>query len=115
MSASRETIIEVVRCPACQSRLVWEANDASTANESLHCANCGERFPVIDGIPRMLLEPLRKALIQREPANGSSDQQIKTAESFGYEWNRFHQMYQEWEQVFWDYMQPRGPEFFSGK
>jgi SAM-dependent methyltransferase len=41
--------------------------------------------------------------------------QLKTAESFGFEWTHFSEMYSEWESNFQGYMFPRTAEFFRGK
>lgn len=81
----------------------------------LICEACEERFPIIAGIPRMLLSPLREALLGNEEIKGIDARQVETALSFGFEWNRFPEMYAEWNQSFLNYMQPHGPEFFKGK
>jgi 2-polyprenyl-3-methyl-5-hydroxy-6-metoxy-1,4-benzoquinol methylase len=81
----------------------------------LECANCSEMFPVVADVPRLLLSPLREALLGDQAAAGSAEPQVKTALSFGFEWTRFPEMYKEWNQSFLDYMQPHGPEFFRGK
>jgi SAM-dependent methyltransferase len=41
--------------------------------------------------------------------------QSGTAGSFGFEWNRFPEMYEEWEQSFVNYMNPHQSEFFRDK
>ena len=66
-------------------------------------------------IPRMLLSPLREALSGESHASESDDRQVRTAQSFGYEWTRFPEMYAEWEQSFLNYMQPHAADFFRGK
>jgi SAM-dependent methyltransferase len=63
----------------------------------------------------MLLPNLREALAGEASASGMDAKQVETALSFGYEWHRFPDMYDEWERQFLDYMQPHGPEFFRGK
>ena len=115
MSLPFEKLIDTLRCPACAGRLTFSANVSyPTASGSLDCADCVQQFPIIDGIPRMLLPRFREVLL----GNGTAahhDAEIKTALSFGYEWNQFSEMYSEWEQNFLSYMQPHGPEFFRGK
>ena len=69
----------------------------------------------MDGIPRLLLSPLREAILENGSANGTDREQVKTALSFGFEWSRFPEMYDEWEQSFLDYMQPHGRDFFRNK
>ena len=63
----------------------------------------------------MLAPTLRDALAGEVSATGTDAKQVETALSFGYEWHRFPEMYNEWERQFLDYMQPHGPEFFRGK
>lgn len=63
----------------------------------------------------MLLPAIRAALQQDSVANSFDAKQAKTALSFGYEWQRFPEMYSEWEKQFLDYMQPHRPEFFKDK
>jgi SAM-dependent methyltransferase len=41
-------LADIVRCPRCSSRL------AEISERSLVCRGCGERYPVIDGIPQLL-------------------------------------------------------------
>jgi hypothetical protein len=81
----------------------------------LECEACKLSFPIKDGIPRMVLPELRKALAGEGSVTGTDAKQVETALSFGYEWQRFSEMYDEWERQFLDYMQPHGPEFFRGK
>lgn len=101
---------EMLRCPACAQTLSFKPGE-----EYLECGGCGERFPVIDEIPRLLLSPLREALLKGREVDDQHDKQTRTARSFGYEWSRFPEMYSEWEQSFLEYMKPHGPEFFAGK
>jgi SAM-dependent methyltransferase/uncharacterized protein YbaR (Trm112 family) len=108
MSSVREEFLEGLRCPACQSRL-------TPAESALRCSQCGEQFPVIDDIPRMLLPALRKPLLEDGEATGTDAVQVATARSFGYEWQSFSEMYDEWERSFFNYMQPHGRDFFRGK
>ncbi len=79
------------------------------------CALCKQQFPVINSVPRLLLPPLREALLGEGSASETDDRQVKTARSFGYEWTRFPEMYEEWERSFLNYMQPHDADFFRGK
>jgi len=47
--------------------------------------------------------------------SGIDAKQVLTALSFGYEWHRFPEMYSEWENEFFNYMQPHDAAFFAGK
>src|ERR687891_2541190 len=95
--------LETLRCPSCRSSL-------SFSNEELKCEGCALSFPIVNGIPRMVVPELRKALAGEVSATGTDAKQVETALSFGYEWHRFPEMYDEWERQFLDYMQPHGPE-----
>jgi SAM-dependent methyltransferase/uncharacterized protein YbaR (Trm112 family) len=115
MSFSTEKLLETLRCPGCQGQLSVKANASNNHDVCFECPNCGEQFPVINNIPRLVLSPLRKALAGQESASEIDDRQVRTAQSFGYEWTRFPEMYAEWEQSFLNYMHPHGPEFFRDK
>lgn len=115
MSLSTEKLLETLRCPGCQGRLGLDANGPRDDDSFFECENCQLRFPIIRNIPRLLLSPLREALLSEEPTSADDDPQVRTARSFGYEWTRFPEMYAHWEQNFLNYMQPHGPEFFRGK
>ena len=101
--------LDQLRCPACNGPLT------SVSETALLCAACSESFPVKNGIPRMLLEPLRSALLGTTHATGQSAVKVATAESFGFEWTLFNEMIGDWERNFREYMAPREPAFFAGK
>jgi SAM-dependent methyltransferase len=63
----------------------------------------------------MLLSPFREALLGSGEVNETDAVQVATALSFGFEWTRFPEMYDHWDQTFLDYMRPHEPEFFRGK
>ena len=108
MALSVDKLIETLRCPSCRGAL-------SVSGSQLSCEACKVSYPIVDGIPRMLAPNLREALAGETSATGTDAKQVETALSFGYEWHRFPEMYDEWERQFLDYMQPHGPEFFRGK
>lgn len=114
MSVSTEKLLETLRCPGCQG-VLRPGPEGADGILCFECATCKQDFPVIRGIPRLLLSPLREALIENGTSTGNQDPQVQTALSFGFEWTRFPEMYGEWKQSFLDYMQPHGPEFFRGK
>ena len=109
MSLGNEKLIETLRCPACRGGLSF------VDDHTLACNACNVTFPIINGIPRMLLSPFREALLGNGAASGLDAKQVETALSFGFEWQRFPEMYEEWERQFLDYMQPHAVEFFRGK
>jgi SAM-dependent methyltransferase/uncharacterized protein YbaR (Trm112 family) len=115
MPTSIERLLETLRCPACQSQLSAGDGINTEGHQYLECRNCREQFPIINDVPRLLLSPLREALLGNETHGDDEDPQVKTARSFGFEWTRFPEMYAEWEKTFRGYMQPHPPEFFRGK
>ena len=108
MPLSLVQMADTLRCPDCRATLFVSGND-------LRCDACNVSYPIVDGIPRMLSPQMREALAGEVSATGTDAKQVETALSFGYEWHRFPEMYEEWERQFLDYMQPHGPEFFRGK
>ena len=108
--------LDVLRCPGC-GRALQPANETpiTDGEMSLRCDRCDETFPVIDGVPRMLLTPMREAMMASGPHDGADTRQVATARSFGFEWSRFPEMRDEWERNFLEYMAPHGPDFFHGK
>jgi len=112
MSISAPELTETLRCPACVGQLN-RARDAD--QDALACSKCGEKFPVIRSIPRLLLPPFREALLGNGTAAGTDERQLQTALSFGFEWTRFPEMYDEWGRSFLEYMQPHRAEFFRDK
>jgi 2-polyprenyl-3-methyl-5-hydroxy-6-metoxy-1,4-benzoquinol methylase/uncharacterized protein YbaR (Trm112 family) len=117
MSVTSQKILETVRCPRCHGPVHFaeRSENGDGEGKALECSVCDERFPLTKGIPRLLLSPLREALLGQGDVSKDDARQVETALSFGYEWSRFPQMYEEWNQTFLNYMQPHGPEFFGGK
>jgi SAM-dependent methyltransferase/uncharacterized protein YbaR (Trm112 family) len=113
---SLQQFLETLRCPGCRSKLSLSGETANQApDRTVVCQKCQLTFPIINKIPRMLLPPLRAALSGDGSATGTDAKQVETALSFGFEWERFPEMYSEWEQQFIDYMQPHNADFFHGK
>jgi SAM-dependent methyltransferase/uncharacterized protein YbaR (Trm112 family) len=108
MNDGIETLLETLRCPKCRS-------DLTQSSETLICPHCNITYPISDGIPRLLLPSMHNALTGAGRATDLDATQAETAHSFGYEWHRFPEMYEEWEKQFLDYMQPHAADFFAGK
>ncbi len=56
-----EALVALLVCPGCRGELERELDDRA-AICGLICRPCGRRYPVIDGVPRLVLEesaPLR--------------------------------------------------------
>jgi len=106
----RMALLEILRCPACGSvlrpALPLPGGD-DLQDGRLDCPG-GHRFPVVRGIPRLLVE-----------GNGAADAfarlQRQTRRSFGYQWTAFHAMVETFREDFFNYIHPVGPAFFPGK
>jgi SAM-dependent methyltransferase/uncharacterized protein YbaR (Trm112 family) len=103
-----------LRCPGCGGHLEVSKLDGDSQGQ-LICTSCRLSFPIENGIPRLLLPAIRTALLEKGDGSGFDAKQAKTALSFGYEWQRFPEMYAEWEKQFLNYMQPHDADFFKGK
>lgn len=62
----RPDLMEILVCPLCKSRLELETRteaDGEVVEGQLTCTNaeCGERYPIEDGIPNLLPPDLRDA------------------------------------------------------
>jgi len=113
MTASVAQLLEELRCPVCRGRLSENQENLSTV--FLDCSDCRKSYPILKGIPRMLIPSMYYAL-QNEGGRASAEaSKVATARSFGYEWSHFSDMYDEWEKNFSEYMAPRDAAFFNGK
>ena len=115
-AACDSAALRTLRCPQCLGQL--NCSDPALATDAegqLECAYCENKYPVIRGIPRLLLSPLREALLGNGVATDTDARQVQTALSFGFEWHRFPEMYEAWKRQFLDYMKPHRADFFRGK
>jgi len=104
---SLEQAASVLRCCGCQGAL-------SAEDQALRCTICSEKYPIRDGIPRLVPRNVRDLL--ESASNGTAeDTSIATALSFAFEWSRFPEMYACWEQNFLSYVAPHTPDYFAGK
>jgi SAM-dependent methyltransferase/uncharacterized protein YbaR (Trm112 family) len=97
-------------------------------NGWLRCSKCGEKFPIIRGVPRMLLGPLRATLPEEYPeffaewkerfqgeAMPEPSAKVRTMRSFGYEWRYFSDFRPEGEANFNWYFAAYPLESLHGK
>ncbi len=136
-------LLNLLTCPACKHTLTLQPllkEGDEIVSGLLSCAGCGQWFPILRGIPRMLLGELRNNLVLTlhseflttyrsqlpseivtswdEALRSSAykeDLKIKTAQSFGYEWTTFHTMCDAYRQNFLDYIHPLNESFLKGK
>lgn len=102
-------LLDILCCPACGGGLraePFEWAEAQRISNGILLCPCGLWFPIIDGVPRLLLHHLRRQLAERHPGfyrtfanrlpaagqagtTGTSATILKTQASFGYEWTEF--------------------------
>jgi uncharacterized protein len=54
MSLMREfpdSVVKLLACPACKGRIIY-----NKTKSGLVCEGCGRRYPIKDGIPRMIVK-----------------------------------------------------------
>ncbi len=101
----KRRLLEYLVCPGCGGGLDLGGalrDGEEVMRGELTCRGCGQRYPVTDGIPRMIPRAL------------STDKQ-RTAAAFGYEWRNFTELHDEYVEQFLDWMRPHPPEFFNDK
>jgi uncharacterized protein YbaR (Trm112 family)/SAM-dependent methyltransferase len=140
-------LLDFLRCPSCQARLksfALEPEPGANGDEIttgfLNCGDCGDWFPIVRGIPRMLPDSLREhwSSLQShipQPAPESLTQLIAsvnsarpvsydqpTRENFSYEWDNHELGGKTWgmelsDRVQWFFLDPLRipPEELRGK
>jgi uncharacterized protein YbaR (Trm112 family)/SAM-dependent methyltransferase len=134
----RRRLLNFLCCPMCQGDLTVAAWRGTTEIEDglLTCQACARPYPIINGIPRMLPDPLVPQVLAyhqdffaryrdetaayrtRAPQAAQDawwESEGRTVRSYSYQWRKFKQMFPEWEQVFLDSIKPVTPDFFSGR
>jgi len=127
----RKRLLDWLSCPGCGQELslvvnCWEGEEV--VEGALHC-DCGQTFPIIGGVPRMLPDDLRKELpylypnfFNRHPGffdtaainnqNLAEETKRATINRFGYEWTHFSSYKCD---NFEQFIRPLPKHFFSGK
>ena len=106
-------LLALLCCPTCGSELTLApANGGGAAVEaSLQC-RCGERYPIRDGIPRLL--SMSRVPTGHSPRRFSVEQR-RTQRSFGKQWRYFSTMTDTFETDLFRYLGQVDPAFFAGK
>lgn len=101
----KERLLDYLACPACRGDVAFKEEPLREGAEimrgTLACA-CGMAFAVREGVPVMLMGGL-------SPIEG------RTAESFGYEWEKFPELFPQYRHNFLEYVRPLTEPFFAGK
>jgi SAM-dependent methyltransferase len=101
-------ILALLACPACGGDL--EMSEAATDPEheteintgKLACRSCGKEYEIRGGVPRLMPSDLTAV-------------EEKTASAFGWQWQQFGRLYDEYEAEFLDWIRPIEPDFFRHK
>lgn len=100
----KRALLDLLACPSCGYDLVLDAGtggDTEVMAGELRCTGCGERYPIVRGVPRF------GALLREVEA--------RTAQAFGYEWTRYSELAERYRQQFLDWIRPVTPEFFRNR
>jgi SAM-dependent methyltransferase len=99
----KRTVVEYLCCPLTRDPLELGPGSGDDIEAGvLVCTGCGRTWPIRAGIPRLVPADL-------------VDQQSKTAQAFGWQWQHFTEMHSEFEEQFLDWIHPLQPDFFRGK
>lgn len=140
----KKSFLQLAVCPTCHGTLRCESfretEDEGVESGLLAC-ECGLKYPLIEGIPRLLPPALLSMLWEMHPeffrmygerlpeellpvdvkqtSAASEDRDLKaqrdTARSFGYEWQAFSEMLPDYESNFRWYFERFPVEAFAGK
>lgn len=89
-------LMSLLSCPACRGGLTQQSPD------HLCCGGCGAKYPVRNGVPRLLPGEL--------PTEVS-----ETAEAFGWQWHAFPEQISAFREEFLEWISPLTPSDFSEK
>jgi SAM-dependent methyltransferase/uncharacterized protein YbaR (Trm112 family) len=137
----KKRLLDLLCCPDCRREkldLIVYAASNNGAQEivegEIRCMNCQSRFPVINGIPRMLPSALREALsnfhqdfftrhpdlLRQNGTNGADKRVARTLEGYSFQHVQLDDRGREiprWKQIFYESLplEWRRKDFFRGK
>jgi SAM-dependent methyltransferase len=100
----RESLLQYLACPQCGSDFALRAAERDgdhVMSGALLCSGCGSEYAVRRGVPRFAVDV--EAVEER------------TADAFGYEWNRYSELADRYRQQFLDWIRPVEPAFFEDR
>jgi len=139
-----ENILSYIKCLNCQEDLELTTfskfSDLEKTKSGYLLCKCGESYPIINGVARILSPDMMSKLIFKHYVsffekyldklpiklanNWKSDNKynlylknlkISTASSFGFEWKVFNKMFDQYKQNFLNYTQPFKEDFFKDR
>jgi SAM-dependent methyltransferase/uncharacterized protein YbaR (Trm112 family) len=102
----RQSVLNYIVCPRCGGEydLTASVREADHVMQGcLRCRGCGSEHPIEDGVPIILDRTKEEGLGRR------------SAERFGYEWEKFDFITEAYERQFLDWVFPIGRDFFTDK
>ncbi|MBI4056069.1 MAG: methyltransferase domain-containing protein [Elusimicrobia bacterium] len=99
------SFLDFLCCPQCQSDLHLQTTRGEGKEiiaGKLDCLNCGQTYPIQEGIPRFKTQQLQ-------------DEAAQTIKNFGASWIKFSWLDPSYEQQFLDWIHPVNRNFFEGK
>jgi len=121
----KRKLLDFIICPVCKKNLSLKIfkEDNGEIEEGLLACSCGQFFPIIKNIPRILLGDLRESIYKHFPdfflkyKNSLPEEEFKeikpdnlkkkeTLESFGFLWHKYPKDLKEWEKNFKFYFAP---------
>jgi SAM-dependent methyltransferase len=104
--AMKPRLLNFLVCSRCGGSLDLHCDDERPDGEiisgTLTCQGCGHRYPITRGVPRMIPDQL------------AADKE-ETAAAFGWQWQEFTEMHDEYRDQFLDWIAPIQPDFFRDK
>jgi len=91
-----KNFLKILVCPKCKSELslkIQLVDKEEVISGFLLCSNCKRVYPIINSIPRMLLDEFIV-----------DERQRKTQKSFGYQWIQFSEMVIDFKENFLNYI-----------
>lgn len=131
----KEKLLDILVCPDCKNNFkltVFFRKDEEVIDGLLNC-QCGNYFPIINGIPRILSSALAENdnwlknyshFIKDDVKlsdffyrlnQGKEKIDKSTQKSFGFQWTKFTKMENLFKESFLNYIYPVSEDFFKGK
>ncbi len=99
-------LLDFLVCSRCGGLLDLRRDEERPGGEilsgTLTCQECRHRYPIVRGVPRMIPDQL------------AADKE-DTAAAFGWQWQEFTEMHDEYREQFLDWIAPIQPDFFRDK
>jgi len=100
-------LVDLLACPVCGGDLDLAATETESGSGevitgTLGCASCGKSYEIRRGVPRLLPPELTTL-------------EEKTAAAFGWQWQEFVEMHEQYEAQFLDWIHPIQPGYFRDK